>query len=68
MNNCRNCKFCHLETESWEMPSIYYYECSAIPSRANLPSFPFKRTKCDRFCQREKPLRINLVEVLKNGT
>lgn len=50
-NSCYTCAHFHREEESWEMPHIWWYECSARPSMANLKSFPFTNTKCTLFKQ-----------------
>jgi len=56
VNACRRCAHLVRETESWEMPHIWWWECAAIPGRANLKSFPFAATKCQRFVlSRAKP-------------
>jgi len=44
--SCFNCVHIHKETESWEMPHIFWYECSARPQNAQLKQFPFFNTKC----------------------
>lgn len=49
MNSCYRCAHLHKETESWEMPHIWWWECSARPAMANLKSFPFSNTKCKDF-------------------
>lgn len=48
-HSCYDCKHLRRETESWEMPHIRWWECSANKSRANLLSFPFRNTKCRDF-------------------
>ena len=48
-HNCRRCKHLVLQTESWEMPDVSWYECTARPSMANLLSFPFQNTTCQSF-------------------
>jgi hypothetical protein len=59
--SCYGCKHLLRQTESWEMPWVYWYECRARPSVANLWQFPFSRTKCEKWEQREgkdpRPLR-----------
>ena len=55
--DCRNCAKLRRETESWEMPHIFWFECSAKPHVANLKSFPFRATRCEEFQQREKPVQ-----------
>ena len=57
LNDCRHCAHLHRERESWEMPHIFWYECTAQPGMENLRSFPFKATKCTKFKQREKPVK-----------
>ena len=51
--SCYSCKFrhSHKETESWEMPHIYWWVhiCDARPKVANLKQFPFNVTKCDKW-------------------
>jgi hypothetical protein len=49
VNSCRNCKHFHRAEESWEMPHIWWYECSYREGMANLKSFPFTNTKCKGF-------------------
>ncbi len=49
MNSCYRCIHLHKEIESWEMPYIWWWECSAQPTTANLKSFPFSNTKCKAF-------------------
>jgi len=50
MNSCYTCKHrhSHKETESWEMPHIFWWEhsCDTRPNIANLKQFPFKQTQC----------------------
>ena len=46
LHSCHACQHLHREAESWEMPHIWWWECSARPSMENLKSFPFRRTKC----------------------
>ena len=50
MQSCFTCKHrhSHKETESWEMPHIYWWEhsCNAHPGIANLKQFPFSETRC----------------------
>lgn len=48
-HSCYGCKHLRRESESWEMPHIQWWECSANESRANLLSFPFTNTKCRDF-------------------
>lgn len=40
--SCSSCKHFTKETESWEMPWVYWYECSSLPGVENLKNFPFK--------------------------
>ena len=51
-NSCYTCKHRHSyrETESWEMPHIFWYEhvCDARPTIANLKQFPFTKTDCPK--------------------
>jgi len=61
--SCYFCKHLHRETESWEMPHIWWWECSAKPSMANLSSFPFKDTMCKAFKQvtgKEQPTHAHI--------
>jgi len=53
-NSCRLCVNLRRETESWEMPHIWWWTCLYQESRANLKSFPYRRTKCKGFVA--KPL------------
>lgn len=46
MNSCYRCAHLHKEIECWEMPHIWWWECSARLGMANLRSFPFHSTKC----------------------
>jgi len=62
--NCRDCVKLRRETESWEMPHIFWFECEAKPHVSNLTSFPFKATRCKEFKQREKPMLPSLSEAL----
>lgn len=55
MNRCGNCKHLTHQTESWEMPHIWWWECAARPAMANLKSFPFHNTKCKSFALSERP-------------
>ncbi len=68
MNRCSMCAHyhCHKETESWEMPHIFWYErsCDARPTLANLKQFPFKRTSCPRYSERTAPKPQNPDSVL----
>ena len=61
-NSCYNCGNYVRETESWEMPHIYWYECAAAPGMANLRSWPFHNTKCKHFVERERPVRYLILE------
>ncbi len=57
MNSCHECKHLHRETESWELPDIWWWECAARPGLANLKSFPFHHTRCRAFdskCNRDQ--------------
>lgn len=49
MANCRRCKHFYKDSESWEMPHIWWYACNEKPNYMNLKSFPFHNTKCDKF-------------------
>jgi len=49
MHNCRACKHIRKETEGWELPHIWWWECLAKPAMPNLKSFPFRNTKCKSF-------------------
>lgn len=44
--SCYGCKHLRKETESWEMPHIWWWECTPRPAAPNLKSFPFANTKC----------------------
>jgi hypothetical protein len=46
LHSCYACQFLIRETESWEMPHIWWWECRERPAMANLKSFPFQKTKC----------------------
>jgi len=48
-HNCRSCKWLRRETESWELPHIWWWDCKKRPGFAALRSFPFKNTKCKDF-------------------
>lgn len=50
---CYTCKHLRRETESWEMPHIWWMNCEALPSMANLKSFPFKHTSCKGYEKHE---------------
>ena len=54
--SCVSCKHyhSHKETESWEMPHIFWYErsCDARPTIANLVQFPFENTSCQQYVSR----------------
>ena len=56
--SCRSCEHydVHKETESWEMPYIFWYEhsCSAKNGVSNLKQFPFKHTKCAKHLNKNK--------------
>lgn len=58
MANCYHCKHLRKETESWELPQFWYWECRAIPGRANLTSFPFRRTNCPSFVVKAGGARV----------
>jgi hypothetical protein len=45
-HDCRSCIYLSRESEGWEHPEIFWYECRERPGLANLRSFPFTRTKC----------------------
>ncbi len=49
---CRDCKNFVKQTESWDMPHIFWYECAAEVQMSNLRSFPFKRVRCKSFSPR----------------
>lgn len=53
-NNCLKCNHCLREIESWEMPWIAWWECKKIPGRANLKSFPFRKTKCKFYTEQRR--------------
>ena len=53
-NRCRECRFFSKEFESWEMPDIYWFNCSRHPQYTHLRSFPFENTKCADFARRER--------------
>ena len=40
-SKCRSCRFFAKETESWEMPHVWWYECRKRPANEHLKSFPF---------------------------
>ena len=66
--NCKNCKNLTLQTESWEMPWVFWYECKVKPFVENLSSFPFKNTQCKEFNQRLGQSVKSLSEIsIKNG-
>ena len=48
-NSCRDCRHLRRESEGWEYPHIWWWECRARPAMENLRSFPFKDTKCASF-------------------
>lgn len=48
-NICRKCQHFSRQTESWEMPHIWWFECGARPAMANLKSFPFHSTSCAKW-------------------
>lgn len=52
MPSCVSCKHFRRETESWEFPHIWWYECRKRPGMANAKSFPFTNTKCKAFEQK----------------
>lgn len=67
-NACSMCCNCIRQEESWEMPHIFWYECTLHPSWSNLKSFPFHHTQCKDFNQR-KDVRHQLEQaVLTPGT
>lgn len=49
MAACRDCKHCERGMESWELPNIYWWECTAKTGYDALPSWPFETTKCGKF-------------------
>ena len=53
--SCFTCIYLFRETESWEMPHIYWYVCDILPQNAMLKQFPFKRTKCKKWKDGRKP-------------
>jgi hypothetical protein len=53
LHSCSNCRHLWKEIESWELSHIWGWKCEAKPNMSNLKSFPFKRTKCKSFEQRE---------------
>ena len=55
MTKCRSCFFFSRQTESWEMPHIWWYECSMHKHYTNLKSFPFKNG-CKSFKKRKDAL------------
>lgn len=55
-HSCYNCVSLIREEESWEMPHIWWWECTACPGMANLKSFPFENTKCKAYVRRETPI------------
>lgn len=69
MNSCRECKHVRRETESWELPHIFYYVCKKAPGMANLRSFPFKCTSCPHFEASGKVVRdpVTLIAPLLPG-
>ena len=44
--SCYGCRYLVRDSESWEMPHIYWYECVAREANANLINFPFRNTTC----------------------
>ncbi len=64
--NCRDCMKLIRQTESWDMPWVFWYECKAKPFVENLRSFPFQNTRCKEFKRREKPLTPSLSEVMRD--
>lgn len=54
MPSCYGCVYLSKETESWEMPHIWWWECRKRPGVENLTSFPFRNTKCSVFQARPK--------------
>jgi hypothetical protein len=43
---CFDCRYFRRETESWEMPHVWWYECRARHANESLRGFPWKLTKC----------------------
>ena len=55
--SCSACANLVRETESWEMPHIWWWAChSPSAGKANLKSFPFSSTQCKDFCEKRKPI------------
>ena len=52
--SCYTCRHLRRETESWEMPHIVYWSCRARPQNSMLWQFPFSRTKCAAWEEREQ--------------
>lgn len=71
MADCRSCRHFRRETESWEFPDIWWYECRKRPGAPNLTSFPFVNTNCKAFEPKPAPLTqdeiTGLREVLKEA-
>lgn len=64
--SCYNCLHLVREEESWEMPHIYWYECSARPQNSRLKQFPFRQTECSLHKSgREMLLREHGLEILE---
>lgn len=61
--SCFNCAHLEKETESWEMPWIYWYECIVRPQNSMLKQFPFRRTKCSVWHPKRHISICNLGEV-----
>ena len=66
MNACRDCKWLLREQESWEMPHIWWWECTERPAMANLRSFPFKSTKCKSFERDDRPAKSGFILALED--
>lgn len=45
-DGCFNCKHLSRQTESWEMPHVWWYECEARHANEYLLGFPWRQTKC----------------------
>lgn len=60
-NSCHECKHLRHETESWEMPHIWWWECRANKGMENLKSFPFTNTRCRHFYQKTQPRGLQLI-------
>lgn len=45
---CFSCVHLVKETESWEMPHVAWFECTAMPHVSNLRGWPWRSTKCSK--------------------